>query len=88
MVFSFNSWLKRKINRENGLEDADKYRYSNPPPKRPSEYIKERTDREALYSELMQNGAITDYATVDNFAKTKAKESESVWDKLLKYWMG
>ena len=85
MVFSFKSWLKQKINRENGLEDADKYRYSNPPPKRPSDYIEERTDREALYSELMQNGSITDYATVENFSKTKLKQPKTVWDKLLEY---
>ena len=70
--------------RDSGLDDADKYRYSNPPPKRPSDYIEESINREALYTELMQNGSITDYCTVQHYAKTKAKEPQTVWDKLLK----
>lgn len=84
MVFNFKHWLKRKTDKENGLDDADKYRYSNPPPKRPSDYIEESIDQEALYIELMQNGSINNYCTVQHYAKTKAKEPQTVWDKLLK----
>ena len=84
MPFIFEEWLKKKRYKESGLNpDYDKHRYSNPPPKRPSEIIEEKQAREDYIRDISRTTQFRDYCKIETYADRKRKHPQSIWDKLL-----
>ena len=85
MVIHFQTWLKKKRERESGITEEDKrYVYSHPPDKLPHERLEKQSEREEYIRSVTQTDQFSDYCQIDHYGNRQSKRKKSVFDKLMR----
>ena len=85
MVIHFQTWLKKKREREAGITEEDKrYVYSHPPDKLPHERLEKQSEREEYIRSVTQTDQFSDYCQIDHYGNRQSKRKKSVFDKLMR----